>query len=355
MTSRWQRLGLLAVTLMATGCGPTIPLDADIKAVGYDVFFGPPDALAPPAPSVSAPAPVVIPVFVVPPGAPPGAPPQISFLPQPAGPACPTAPPLSYPSLQAPLTGPTKPPLAAPYTYRVVGSTTSHPGAADQKVSYYPAAESREVTSVSGPDSSGTYSFRVIRTVGDASSNTQYTVIPNGTANVDAGAAGKPGAGLYLSQFSNSQGVTFNPSAAVEIMAFPAIPSNPYQGAGSDPVNRTSMAMNPPAIVAPGLPVGLPTSPPSPPGVVQSGFIARGSHLVDACGVVVDSVENEIFGKFTDAAHNMVTDFDYTFDVATQFGGIVVADHLLESVTDSSGSVAFKRDVKSTINQVPKG
>jgi hypothetical protein len=357
MSRWWQRLVLLAACAGAAGCGPSIGLNADIKAIGYDVFFGAPDVLAPPAPSQPAPAPLAVaPVYILP-QLPSGSQPEISFIPQPQQVACPTPSPIAYPAKAATLTGPAAPPQMMSYGFRVTGSYTVDPGGSGEKVSYYPNTEMRQVRDVTQPDATGAFAFSVVRVAGDASTTTTYKVYPNGPANTNAGSAGTPAAGLYITGYKDSAGSAFNPTGTgVEIMAFPAIPSNPYQGQGTDPVTQTTVTMNPPAVVAPGLPVGLPTKPPSPPSSpnpAPSGFQTRGSHPVNACGDMVDSVETEILGTITHDAQ--VTNFDYTFDSATQFGGIIVAEHLVETGTDPSTGKPFKRDYTATINQVPKG
>ncbi len=354
MRIRWQRLALAAVCLGICGCGPSLPLDADVKSVGYDVFFGPPTALAPPAPSVSAPAPSLIPVYLPAPPGQPAAQPQISFAPAQPAVACPTAPPLAYPAVPASLTGPSAPPKPATYTYRLAGAVTLDKGKSDQAVDYYPGSETRQVTAVGTPDSSGAFAFSVVRKTGDATTTTAYHVYPHGPANPPANPAGQPGAGMYLTAFSSGSTVFDPQGAGVEIQAYPAVATNPYQAQGDDPVHQTSMTSNPPAVVLPGLPagVGLPTSPPSQ-NAVPSGFIARGSHAVNACGTVIDSVENELIGTYTIGSDSF--SFDYTFDVATQFGGIIVAEHLVDHGNhDPQSGKTFDRDVSATIDEVPQ-
>jgi hypothetical protein len=357
MIARWQqRLALLMLTgFAATGCaGPTIGLDPDVKAVGYDVFFGTPTALAPAAPANSTPLPPgVAPVIISQPA--PNAPEQLpAIIPSPAA-TCPTASPLAYPAVAASFNGPTKPPVAATYGYRVSGSLVLNPGTPEQAITYYPANETRQFSDITQPDAStGSYAFKVTRKLGGVTTTTVYSVNPHGPEGPTPAdpPTGHPAAGMFLRSFTSSNDVTFQPAdnVGVQVMAFPAIPANPYRGVDYDAPHQTSMVMNQPHVVKPG---GLPVSPPDAPDAEPSGFEAHGSHKVDACGTILDSVENLIRGKFT--VGTATIDFEYTFDVATQFGGLIVADKMVESGTDPKSGKPFKRTVSSTINQVPRG
>src|SRR5437763_11544082 len=103
----------MAVLATSACSGPKQGLDADVKAIGVNVFFGPPAALAPAAPSTSISLPAGVAPVSIPPsppvsGAQPAPPPVPTAV---APPACPKASPVAYPAAPATITGPSRPPV----------------------------------------------------------------------------------------------------------------------------------------------------------------------------------------------------------------------------------------------------
>ncbi len=129
-------------------------------------------------------------------------------------------------------------------------------------------------------------------------------------------------------------GTDFQPTPEVLLMPFPAQQSVVFQGGGVDGSTRAAMEEDP-----------------------QGGTITDRVR-VDACGTVLDSWQAVIHGHTTDARdpsnqNDTAKTFTLTIDVGTQFGGLILADHLVESGTDDQTLQPFGYDVAATIDSAP--
>jgi hypothetical protein len=318
---------LLVLGVLA-GCGPSAGLDVGVKHEGAGVFFGvtPNPTPTPPPPPPHA---ELVPNFPAPLVAPPRPPSKPSPTPSPSPSACPTPGPVTYPKVAATTTA-TQPPAQATYDFRYTGTETFNPGMANQQVKQLPTTGTHQVVNVSQPAADGHYSFDIVELYNGFTTTTTFLVEPTSTPSL----LGTAQAGLYLQSMksTDSSGATpsFTPQPPVELVPFPVNPGTQFQSAGVDPLTRTTMEED------------------SPGGVV-------GTHEnVPTCGDVVDSWHVGINGRFIKDQGNTVTTFVITFNVATQYGGLLVQQHTVENGTDQVSGQTFTYDVSETINTVPQ-
>lgn len=321
--------GVVAVALLS-GCGPSGGLDVGLRQEGVPVFFGVTPRPAPTVPPQPAQA-ELVPNFPAPLVAPPPTRAAPIVIPTftPANP-CPTPSPLTYPRLAAATTA-TQVPAAATYTFRYRGTNTIDPGAADQQVRTLPASGTHRIVDHGAPASDGHYSFDVVEDYDGATTTITYLVEPNSNA-APVTTSGTTQAGLYLQAMTTARDNrtdSFTPQPPVELMPFPANPGTQFQSAGVDPLTQTAMEED------------------SPGGQVG------GRESVPACGNVVDSWHVEINGRFVGGRGSNVTTFDLTLNVATQYGGLLVAQHVVEKGTDQGSGQPYVYDVSETIDSVP--
>lgn len=322
MTGRRVLLPLLAAICALCACGPTLPIKAGLAPAGANVFFGQPYAPSPlPVPAGANP----LPEFPAP------LEPALASLP-PSGsrPACPAASPLAGPLQSAPVV-PSGGPAPGDYVYRVSGSQTLN-----GKRVPLPAAETRTVKKVAKITDTATgsvhWQFAVAEGLGDMTTTMVYDLEPGG-----------PAPGLYLLQITDSAGDSFTPSAGIQLMPFPAAAGISYpsanwaQGSGVDPIHDEAMS-------------------------IQSGAVL-GEARVDACGTVLDSWQVEIKGTIGDAhgttcptggSCGQQRSFDLTFDDGTLYGGLVLADHLVETGVDATTNQTFGYDITAIADSEPQ-
>lgn len=320
-----QYLLTVVMALLTTACGgPKIPLNAGVKAVGLDVFYGTPSPTGSTLPNPPYANP--FPNFPVPfQGAP-----RFNTPPPTPHVACPAASPLAFPAEPASITGPLGPPAEATYPYRFKGTLTTEPGTPKQRVIQLPTLGTRQIKDVTEPDEQGAYFYSVVQDWNGVKTTMIYHVYPHGPGG-EIATQGAPAAGMYLVQMTDSTGAAFTPAApGVEVMSYPALESNSFQGAGIDALHQTSMIIDP------------------------QGGNHRGQKLVNACGSVVDSMLVEITGKVANLSSGEEKDFALSFNAATQYGSIPVSDHIVENGTDEISGKKFRYDVTATINVVPK-
>ena len=336
MNRRWLgKVALVMGCLALTACGPTLPIKAGLKQAGADIFFGRPTA-TPPAPPPPPLAANIVPNFPAPLEAPPrafGAPPLPPVV---NPPACPDAAPTAFPTQEAG-PGSVKPPADATYAFRYNGRQTFNPGTPQESMVDIPTMGTRHVTAVSAPGSDGSYTYDVVESFAGITTTNGYRVYPfgpGGQAVTPSGAA--PAAGVYLTRLEarDAEGNTdsFIPQPPVEIAPFPAQQGQAFQGAGVDPSSGQVMQ------------------------IPQGQGTVTGRARVNACGRLVDSWEVVINGQMTNAiAGSAATkDFVLTLNLATQYGGIFVGDHLVQSGTDTQSGRPYKYDIAAVINTVPQ-
>ncbi|HZS13333.1 MAG TPA: hypothetical protein VFC09_01925 [Candidatus Dormibacteraeota bacterium] len=359
-------LPVLAVLLSA--CGPSTPLKTGLAPVDLNVRLGnyaTPAAPQPPQPPPFAelmagfpqpfvPAPAPLPTLAAPP-----------FTP---GPACPTAPPFAFPLLGATQV-PSAPPVAGrTYAFRYVGTYTS-----GGRTTTYPGSGTRTIANVK-PNNVGSlsaYQFDVVEKWNGYTTTTTYLVIPNSPSPENVPVSNQaPAAGIYLTQQSSaiasgsSSPDVFDPSPMLQVMSFPAAPGAPVGGTGSDaphgasetiqpsgqgPVNEGYSQLQSPAASTPTPAANVPL-PPAPEAPV-AGSQVQGDARVDACGTTLDSWQVDLIGSYTSASLGTYS-FDDTYDFATEYGGIPIAEHHHATGTRTDGS-SFSFDVTATIDEVP--
>ncbi|HEV7680323.1 MAG TPA: hypothetical protein VGQ42_17315 [Candidatus Dormibacteraeota bacterium] len=330
-----KRIGLcLPAALVLAACGPIAPVDTDVKHAGANVFYGVPTPSPVPSlppiihflnPVQSFPAPVEQPPVL----------PQLQALPSPTPDPCPSLPQLSYPAKEATPISP-RPPAPGTYPFRHSGKLTTNPGTPSQKVAQLPDSGTRQVTNVSAVGSAQDFSYDVVDSYNSVVTTTSYHLYPQGaTGALPAGNGVAPG--VYITSVVTAD-MTFTPLApGLEIFPFPASPSATWSSVGTDPLG-TTVVMGPTA------------SDPKATGSVVN-------HVrVNACGTPLDAWEATMQGEaqYARGGPNSRVDFTLTIDMATQYGGIIVGDHLVEHYTDQKTGVPADYDAGATINLLPE-
>ncbi len=338
MMNKRIRLCLPAALVLAA-CGPIAPVDTDVKHAGANVFYGVPT----PSPVPSLP-PIIH--FLNPVQSFPAPVEQPPVLPQPAPPSptpdpCPPLSPLSYPAKEA-TPAPVHPPAPGTYPFRHSGTLTTNPGTAGQKVVPLPQSGTRQVTNVSAVGSAQDFSFDVVDSYNSVVTTTSYHVYPQGaTGALLAGNGVAPG--LYIAGVVTkdpgdpSKDMTFTPlTPGVEIFPFPASPSATWRSAGTDPLGTTEV-------------VGPTATNPQGTGSVVDHT------RVDACGTPIDAWQATMQGeaKYARGGPNSTVEFTLTIDMATQYGGLIVGDNLVENYTDQQTGVPTNYAAGATINVLP--
>jgi hypothetical protein len=308
--------------LLTAACGgPQHPVSIGFKEVPSDVILG---AQSSPTPSGAGLGPAV--VSVVPP------PPAVVALPPPtfdAGPGtpvplptaspavCATADPLQAPSREAPPTV-SAPPAKSSYLFANVGSYEV--SGADARKGRFPTTSLRTVSNITR-SSDTVFSFDVADLLGDVTTTTTYDVV--GSSLLPAGLP----PGLYIRQVKSVRGTstsTFAPSPELELAAFPLVRGAAVTSSGVDPRSATSMTFT---------------------------ATVTGKARVDACGTPLDTwVLDLTAGKVLGPTQNL--DFTATYDVGTQYGGLILRDRTLFTGTDNGEGVS--RNDTANITTTPK-
>jgi hypothetical protein len=333
---------LAGLPLLAACASPTPPLQVSGAQYPTNVVLGaaptppaapggPPPAAAggraanppfPTAPVVGLP-PLGLPA-AIPAGPPPNAgPPPVAFVPRPA---CPNANPFAAPA-QAASESVTAPPVAADYVFRNSGAyQVAGPDAVEGR---FPARSTQVISQVA-TDSNGDFTFSITENLGFVQTTTSYQVVPSDSYPHGAGASttGAPGtAGLFVTAVSQRDAAgksTFAPSPALAVVNFPVASGNSLTARGADPVNGEAESYD--ATVA-------------------------GLTRVNACGKWLQAVQVNITSGAFDSASEQLQ-FTQTLYLATQFGGIPVAETDSVSGTEGSDSVSYHNT--STIDSTPR-
>ncbi len=324
------RLALATAAVCLAACGPTPPFQLAVRAVPGDVAYGAQSQPAPPQAISQAAGPAALP-----PGAPPliygGAtpPPQTTFAPSPTAtptPSCPTAPPDAVPALEADASA-TVPPVAAAYAWHEKGTYQLGGG----PVLPFSPQLSHTVTNVSAADATtGAYTFDVVDSAGGLDGlqtvTYSYQVIPppQGTTDVQ-GVSTAQASGLYLTGVDVQQSPLPQPRVArfsppVLLLPFPANGAAPWTTAGTDSESQDTITLN---------------------GSVD------GHATVDACGLLVDAWEVHATGSLVGPNQNL--SLDLTYDVATQFGGVIVGEKTAITGTEVLASGGSMQNVTSSV------
>jgi hypothetical protein len=133
--------------------------------------------------------------------------------------------------------------------------------------------------------------------------------------------------GLYVRQVKSVRGTSssvFAPSPELQLAAFPLVRGASITSSGVDPQSATSM---------------------------QFTSTVTGKARVDACGTPLDSwVLDLTAGKVLSPTQNL--DFTATYDVGTQYGGLILRDRTVFTGTDNGDGVS--RNDTASITTTPK-
>lgn len=319
---------LLAAAVVTVGCGgPDRPLNVGFKEVPTNVVLGAQTSPEPEVPGVPQPT-DDLPLVLLPPPSVVALPPPPFAVPDPdrplrppaplpSAPVCRTANPLKAPALEAP-SSISAPPVAAQYLFRTDG-TFEVSGADARKGRFAPVS----LRTVSGAleDSVGFY-FDVTETVGEVATKTDYQVV----TSQPLGSPFAPGIYLYrvTNRGSDGQEEVFEPKPPLPLALFPLTRGATVEARGVDPASATAMSFT---------------------------TTVAGKARIDACGEPLDSwtlelTEGSVLSPDSDL------EFESTYALGTQFGGLVLRDTVSFRGTERGAGVA--RALTSTISQVPK-
>lgn len=358
-------LPLLVPVLLLAACGPTAPLKASLVGQPINVTYGRTTTAPAAPPQAPIPGAAIETTFPIP-APPPYVAPSVSVTfpatPTPAVPRCPAADPRTPAVTTATPTVAGPPAVGAVYAFRYAGTETVTPASGGlAQVTRIDGIGRRQVLSSHPESLAGTQGFNF--TVGEdfngTSTQTMYFVLPTSPAG-DNGVTSAPAAGIYLESLAmtDRNGLqVFQPSPYVMLFPFPAVPAAPIAGSGTDAVHGVSETIVPKG-TAPSLPTvnGVPTRP-APAAPVGSSIL--GETRVDACGIVLDSWQAELYGHFDTsfvaggAAAKPAVQFDSLYDFGTEYGGLVLGEHRHEVGTQLDGSTVVY-DVVATIDSAPK-
>ena len=314
MIKRRSSFAALAAVALVGACGPSIPLRLVMRQSSVDV----PGERS--APSPAAPPPAVSPVVVAAVPLPLPTVAQVGRSVPAALPSlCPAADQFAVPALAG---DPNIEAVPAPatYLYREKGEASTGAGPLPVKLPYPPIGL-RKVTL--GTADQG-YDFAVAEREGATSKTTAFKLV-RPTAAVGA----QPG-GLYLAAmqwddplFGN---LTFAPVQPMQFLPLPVQQGQTFASGGADPQRQTAMTLR---------------------GQVT------GKKRVDACGSLIDTWEVTM----SEVIATPQGEFDVTgvLDIATQYGGLSVQDHVSVTAARANALAATPTsDVESIINQLPK-
>ena len=309
--------------LLLTACGsPNAAVDVGFKEVPSNVLLGAPASPTPMTRATPQPGPVLAPppsVISLPPAPfaplPPGGP-LPPAPPVPTGPACPVADPLAAPKVEAP-TSITRPPAAAAYVFDNIG--TFAVSGADARSGTFPARSVRLFGNVQG--SEGSFQYDVAERIGDVTTTTTYSVVSRPSL---------PGqeAGLFLTRttYARADGsaASFAPVPQLKLAALPLLRGATTDQRGVDPNTGTVMSFT---------------------------STVEGKARVFACGEPLDTWTVHLTaGRLLSADQDL--DFDATYQLATHYGGIVIADAVAYQGQDGASGV--QRSNRATITAVPR-
>jgi hypothetical protein len=320
-------VAVLTVTALLAGCGTAPRPSVGMKEYSGDVVYGD-NALPPPPTSPPAAEPVPgFPGFIVPP-VPRQLPPGLQAVtPEPsttttrtrgtAPPlACAEDDPLAVPHEEALITVP-GPPRSATLPYRQTGTKTAG-GRTTAVLSQAAHAIDGQTTLAAG-----TFRFNVSVTEAAMSTVTTYQVDQRGAQD-----------GIGIVQIRTKDQVAtdaFTPAAPITILPLPPVLGRTFTGTGADPIHQTGMTVYGKVI---------------------------GKTRVNACGVPIEAWKVAVgTDPQTGQPSRIVsptgtTTITGTYAVATQFGGLVVADDLTLEGSDAGGAVKIAQ--QSTTNKVPQ-
>ncbi len=317
---------LLGVVLLLSACGaPDRPLDLGFKEVPSDVVLGDQSIPTPTARPSTGPVSVVPlplppsivtlppPPFEVPTsvGPPPSPPPPL-----PAPPSCPPADPLAAPKLEAPATV-ARPPAMAAYLFDNVG--TFSVSGADARKGTFPTRTLRIVNNIR--TTQGAFLYDVAERIGDTTTTTTFGVVSEPVLPTQE-------TGLFLQRMTyartDGSAASFTPNPPLKLAAFPLVRGHVTEQRAVDAQTQTAMTFT---------------------------STVEGKARVTACGEPLDSWTVHLTkGRLLSPTQDL--NFDSTYQIGTQYGGIVLQDAIAFTGTD--GAAGVQRSNRATIAMVPR-
>jgi hypothetical protein len=308
--------GVCCLALLTTACSPPHDLASGVNGYSTDIVLGSQTKPDPPPPVSEASPNPTFPSFIVPspPLAPVASGPSSTFVPP---------PPVTFPDEPCPVAGPNEQPLAvtpditkAPktgvYSYRQRGSFNVN--GKDQEP--LPADAERTLTNlVTRAD--GTFSYDVVILQFGSTTTTSYEFVKRGgQSDVD---------GIYITRTvmttPGQPTQSFEPiPPGLKILPIPAKVGQTWSSVAADPLRGTATTLD---------------------GAVKE--IGR----VDACGKLVDGwfsqvkIATRLLGT---AENSRDLTIDVNYIIATQLGGLVVADNSSLKGTDRGATVTQQTD-----------
>lgn len=313
---------LVLLALLATACGgPREPLDVTVREVASDIVLGT-QGRAEAARPVAAPLPPTavalnVPTRIASPFTPPpiaASPTPVDSTPTPRG-FCATADPLSVPRHPATDTDGAAP-VEEGFTVRNVGSYTT--SGAEVVEGSFEDESTRFVREVV-VDDRGDVTYDVVANLAGTGTVSSYLLRNQRSVDDGLGVGDQAnldqGRGLYLTgvitRLPDDRITTFQPATPLRLLRFPAFEGDTFDEVATDPVSGTTMQYR--VTVGPKL-------------------------RVDACGELVEAIrveltEGRIIGPEVDV------EFVATYDLATQYGGLIVRDEVTAAGREGLASV----------------
>lgn len=322
---------LIAAAALTAGCGgPDRPLKVGFKEVPSNVVLGAQSSPTPEAPA-GPPSGGVTVVHLPPPPSVVALPPPPFQVPErdrpaasplpPPPPVCGVADPLEPPAREAPTTI-AGPPADAAYLFRNDG--TFEVSGADARRGRFPEVSLRTVETTFASDDGQVFDFTVTETLGETTTTTGYRVLKE-TALIPAVEGGvEPG--LYITSVetthTSGRSSDFSPTPHLQVAALPLVRGGTVEARGVDPQTATTMSFT---------------------------STVTGKARVDACGTPLDSWTIELAGEVLGPSEDV--DFESTYFLGTQFGGILLRDTV--AFAGQVDGVGVSRSITSTISRPP--
>ncbi len=303
-----------------------------MREVASDIVLGtqgrraPARAVATPVPP--APVAVNVPTPIRVPAPPRFAPtPTPEPLPTPADP-CPPTDPLSVPRHGA-TDNAGAPPVEERFTFANVGEF--HATGPNANEGAFEEASLRGVTAVEVDPETEDVTYDVTANLAGTATLTSYLLRNTRPVDDGLGVGDQAGLdqqrGLYLTRvvtrLPDDRQSAFRPAQPLRLLRFPAFVGDTFDEVGTDPLTGTTM---------------------------QYTVTVVGRVRVPACGEFVEAIRVELTEGRVDGAEQNV-DFTATYDIATQYGGLIVRDTVVLSGREGLDQVT--RTNTATITRVP--
>lgn len=320
---------LVLGVLVASACsGPREPLSVGVREVPNNIVLADAPESEPAGMAPIPPAPVKVPIVTAAPiPAPPRFAPEPSPPPAPPVEQCPRANPLDVPA-EGVTDGFATPPVEESFRFRNDGEFTVSGPNANEGTFTEPTA--RVIQAVELQDD-GDFTYDVGASLGGTVTTSSYLVRHTERLDDGLGIGDQAGLdeqrGLYLtavnSRLPDDRVVTFQPADPLRLLRFPVFVGDTFDVAGADPFTATSMSYT----------------------VTVTDRVR-----VDACGELIDAWRVSLTNGRVDGPNTNV-EFVATYDIATQYGGLIVRDTVVTSGREGLDTIV--RTNTATISSVP--